>query len=147
MRPLRSMGRDRMLLLALIAFFVVGATARVNSFDKCATVRSDPMWTDVRYVPTILEKRLRSKKGARLGPFTCPVCGSAKSFATDWDAQSLRETGRQAERDARCMRWHSQPHVHLALQASLPLRCSLNGRVTGAQALNSRTQMLVLRRR
>lgn len=79
--------------LVLLCSNVHIASYPLNGHDVCSYIRYDPMWSSTHYMPTVLERTLK-RKGGKLGPFHCPVCGSAYAYAADWDPNALRETGR-----------------------------------------------------
>lgn len=77
----------------LLAALLLQSTASHYTHDVCSYIDIDPMWSSTHYMPTVLERTLK-RKGGKLGPFHCPVCGSAYAYASDWDPNALRETGR-----------------------------------------------------
>lgn len=79
----------------LLAALLLHSAACQYTHDVCSYIQFDPMWSSTHYMPTVLERTIK-RKGGKLGPFHCPVCGSAHAYAADWDPNALRETGRCA---------------------------------------------------
>lgn len=83
----------RTLLFLLAGLLPPPPVASYYTHDVCSFIHIDPMWSSTHYMPTVLERTIK-RKGGKLGPFHCPVCGSALAYASDWDPNALRETGR-----------------------------------------------------